>query len=86
VDQSHYAIAVYGIPSRMAGGDPQRLADQFKKEAALKHDGQKEIKPSEVQVLQREGGPVVVYLFRDQGRSQHRTGGSNSTPNPADWK
>jgi hypothetical protein len=63
VDEGHYAIAVYGIPSRMAGGDPQKLADQFKKEAALKRDGKKDIKPSEVQVLQREDGPVVVYLF-----------------------
>jgi hypothetical protein len=63
VDEGHYAIAVYGVPSRIAGGDPQRLADQFKKEAALKRDGKKDIKPSEVQVLQREEGPVVVYLF-----------------------
>jgi hypothetical protein len=63
VDEAHYAIAVYGIPGRMANGDPQKLADQYKKEAALKRDGKKDIKPSEVQVLQREDGPVVVYLF-----------------------
>jgi hypothetical protein len=63
VDESHYAIAVYGIPSRMANGDPQKLADQYKKEAFLKRDGKKDIKPSEVQVLEREEGPVVVYLF-----------------------
>ena len=63
VDESHYAIAVYGIPSRMANGDPQKLADQYKKEASLKRDGKKDIKPSEVQVLEREEGPVVVYLF-----------------------
>ena len=63
VDESHYAIAVYGVPSRIAGGDAQKLADQFKKEATLKRDGKKDIKPSEVQVLQREDGPVVVYLF-----------------------
>jgi hypothetical protein len=63
VDEGHYAIAVYGIPSRFAGGDPQKLADQFKKDAALKRDGKKDIKPSEVQVLQRDEGPVVVFLF-----------------------
>ena len=63
VDENHYAIAVYGIPSRMANGDPQKLADQYKKEASLKRDGKKDIKPSEVQVLEREEGPVVVYLF-----------------------
>jgi hypothetical protein len=63
VDESHYAIAVYGVPSRMANGDPQKLADQYKKEAALKRDGKKDIKPSEVQVLEREDGPVVVFLF-----------------------
>jgi hypothetical protein len=55
----------------MANGDPQKLADQFKKEANLKRDGKKDIKPSEVQVLEREEGPVVVYLFP---RSKEITG------------
>lgn len=63
LDPDHYAIAVYGVPSRMAGGDSQSLAKQFKKKATIKRDGKKDLKPSSVQVLQREDGPVIVYLF-----------------------
>jgi hypothetical protein len=63
VDSDHYAIAVYGVPSRFTTGDQQKLADQFKKDAALKRDGKKDLKPSSVEVLQRDDGPVVVYLF-----------------------
>jgi hypothetical protein len=63
IDRDHYAIAVYGVPSRMASGDSQSLAKQFKKKASIKRDGKKDLKPSSVQVLQREDGPVIVYLF-----------------------
>lgn len=63
LDADHYAIAVYGVPSRMAGGDSQDLANKLKKQAAIKRDGKKDVKPSSVQVLQREDGPVIVYLF-----------------------
>jgi hypothetical protein len=63
VDDSHYAIAVYGVPRRGASGDSKTLEGEFKKEAALKRDGKKDLKPSSVEVLQREDGPVIVYLF-----------------------
>jgi hypothetical protein len=63
VDQDHYAIAVYGVPSRMVNGDTKTVSDQLKKNAALKRDGKKDLKPSDVEVLQREDGAVVVYLF-----------------------
>src|SRR5207245_7106811 len=63
LDEDHYAIAVYGIPSRIAGGDPQSLASQLKKQAVIKRDGKKNLKPSSAEVLQREDGPVIVYLF-----------------------
>lgn len=63
LDADHYAIAVYGVPSRMASGDSKSLANQLKKQAAIKRDGKKNLKPSSVQVLQREDGPVIVYLF-----------------------
>jgi len=63
LDADHYAIAVYGVPSRMAGGNSQSLAKQLKKQAAIKRDGKKDLKPSSVEVLQRENGPVIVYLF-----------------------
>jgi hypothetical protein len=63
VDDSHYAIAVYGVPRRAASGDSKTLQGDLKKEAALKRDGKKDLKPSSVEVLQREDGPVIVYLF-----------------------
>jgi len=61
--EDHYAIAVYGVPSRMANGDPKKLADEYKKDAAIKRDGKKDLKPSSVEVLQRDDGPVIVYQF-----------------------
>jgi hypothetical protein len=63
IDPSCYAIAVYGVPARMASGSEKTLAAQFKRQAAIKREGQKDLKPSSVQVLQRDDGPVIVYLF-----------------------
>jgi len=63
LDEAHYAIAVYGVPSRMASGDPKELAVHFKDHAVIKRDGKKDLKPSGVEVLQRDDGPVIVYLF-----------------------
>jgi hypothetical protein len=63
VDADHYAIAVYGVPSRMAHTDSKDLTNELKKQAALKRDGKKDLKPSSVEVLQREDGPVILYLF-----------------------
>ncbi|HEV3329718.1 MAG TPA: hypothetical protein VG096_01975 [Bryobacteraceae bacterium] len=63
LDEGHYAIAVYGVPVRISNGDPKKLADQYNGNAAIKRDGKKDLKPSSVEVLQRDDGPVVVYLF-----------------------
>ncbi len=61
VDETHYAIAVYGIPTRFAKvlGD----GDHLKGQSALKRENQKDLKPSSVQVIQRDDGLVVVFLF-----------------------
>ena len=63
LDDKHYAIAVYGIPDRMLSGDTKKLQDQLKGKASIKRDGKKDFKPSSVEVLERPGGPVVVYMF-----------------------
>jgi hypothetical protein len=63
VDESHYAIAVHGIPDKVIEGDAQKLGDQLRNEAALKRDGKKDLKPSSVKVLDMAGGRVVLYLF-----------------------
>jgi len=62
-DEGHYAIAVYGVPVTMTNGDSKKLADECKKNAALKREDKKDIKPTSVQVLRREDGPVIVFLF-----------------------
>jgi hypothetical protein len=63
VEEGQYAIAVYGVPNRMANADSKSFADKLKGEAVLKRDGKKDIKPSKVEVLQREDGPLIVYFF-----------------------
>ncbi len=63
VDEANYAIAVVGLPTRLIGNDPQALAKQIKGQAKLKRDGKKDIKPSEVRVLPRDEGLVVMILF-----------------------
>lgn len=63
LDERHYAIAVYGVPERMVEGDAKTIAGQLKKQATIKRDGKKDWKPSSVEVLRREDGPVIVYLF-----------------------
>jgi hypothetical protein len=63
IDESSYAIAVYGLPSTMARGEEKILAAEFRKQAVIKREGQKDLKPSSVEVLQRDDGPVIVYLF-----------------------
>jgi hypothetical protein len=63
VDESHYAIAVYGIPDRKIQGDLQKLGDQLRNEAFLKRDGKKDLKPSSVRVFDMAAGRVVLYSF-----------------------
>jgi hypothetical protein len=62
VDEDRYAIAVYGIPSHFMK-DPQNAGDRLKGQAALKREGQKDLKPSHVDVIQRDDGLVIVFLF-----------------------
>ncbi|MGA2040039.1 MAG: hypothetical protein ABSH42_12250 [Bryobacteraceae bacterium] len=63
VDEDHYAIAVYGVPSGIVHGDPDNLGAELKNRAAIKREGKKDMKPSSVEVLLRDDGPVIIYLF-----------------------
>ena len=47
----------------MVSGSSQSLANQLRKEIVIKRSGKPDLKPSSVDVLQREGGPLIVYLF-----------------------
>ncbi|MDP8989328.1 MAG: hypothetical protein M3N41_04515 [Acidobacteriota bacterium] len=62
-DEDHYAIAVYGLPRAMLKDDSRGMAEDLKRQALLKREGKKDIKPSSVEILLREDGPVVLYLF-----------------------
>ena len=63
VDENHYAIAVVGVPRNLLQGDRHAMEGELKKQAALKRDGKKDFKPSSVQILERDDGPVIVYFF-----------------------
>lgn len=56
-----YILAVYGIPR--ARVDPKSLPDTLKKQAVLKRGNKKDVRPSSVEVIQRDDGTVVLYLF-----------------------
>lgn len=58
-----YRIAVFGIPGPLPKGDPQKLGAPFKQAAALTREGKKDVKPSRVEVFQRDDGLVVAFLF-----------------------
>ena len=63
VDEGSYAIAVYGVPDRIVNGRQSLSVNDLKKHAALKRQGKKDLKPSRVEILQREDGPVILYSF-----------------------
>lgn len=63
LDSEGYKIAVYGIPGGSFNGDPRRLGDPLKQQAVLKREGKKDVRPSRVEVFQRQDSVVVVYLF-----------------------
>jgi hypothetical protein len=57
-----YRIAVYGVPGAVKG-DPKHLAEPLKNLAALKREGEKDVRPVSFEVSHREDGAAVVYLF-----------------------
>jgi hypothetical protein len=63
VDENHYAIAVIGVPRNMIKADTRAMEADLKKQAVLKRDNKKDFKPSSVEILQRDDGPVIVFFF-----------------------
>ena len=43
--------------------DPKGEGDRLKGQASLKREGQKDLKPAHVDVIQRDDGVVAVFLF-----------------------
>jgi hypothetical protein len=61
-DGPMYAIAVYDVPG--LDGNPKALTKWLSKEAYLKRDGKKDLKPARVNLLAQDGGlTTIVYLF-----------------------
>ena len=58
-----YRIAIYGVPGGSFKGDPTQLGEPLRKEAVLRREGKKDVRPIRVEVFQRENGLVVAYLF-----------------------
>lgn len=58
-----YSIAVYGVPSSFAKGDPTSLGKPLKESAFLRREGKKDVKPLSVEVFELEDSVAVVYLF-----------------------
>lgn len=58
-----YCISVYGVPRAHVAGDPKTLGIPLKAQAVLKRDGKKDVRPINVEVIQRDEGTIVVYLF-----------------------
>jgi hypothetical protein len=58
-----YMLAVYGIPGGYFKDDPVKLGAPLQKTAFLKREGKKDVKPSSVEVFQRQDGLVAVYIF-----------------------
>jgi hypothetical protein len=47
----------------MIKSETRAMENDLKKQAVLKRDGKKDFKPSDVQILQRDDGPVIVFFF-----------------------
>jgi hypothetical protein len=63
VADDFYAIAVYGIPRGILADDSKERQEQLKRLAVLKRAGKNDLKPTRVDILLRDSGPLVVYLF-----------------------
>jgi hypothetical protein len=63
VAEGFYAIAVYGIPRGMVADDSKERQEDLKRLAVLKREGKKDLRPTRVDILLRDSGPVVVYVF-----------------------
>lgn len=63
IEDGYYALVVYGVPTRMVDVESKTLDTKLKGLATIRRDGQKDLKPARVLVLQRNSGPVFVYLF-----------------------
>jgi hypothetical protein len=63
LSDDRYVIAVYGVPSSFAKGDPASLGKPLREQAALRREGKKDVLPARAEVFELENNVVVAYLF-----------------------
>ena len=63
IDSASYAVVVAGVPNRMKRSGLDLSESTLKKNASIKRDGKKALKPTAVRILSRDGGMLVVYSF-----------------------
>ncbi len=71
LEEGYYALAVYGVPTGTVDVESKALPGQLRAQATVHRDGQKDLKPTHVLVLERDKGPVFVYLF-ERSRSKNK--------------
>jgi len=57
IDADHYAVAVIGVPNRIAN------SDSGKPKAELKREGKKTIKSTDARVIAGDNGTMVLFVF-----------------------
>jgi hypothetical protein len=63
VSEGSFAIAVYGLPSASIDGNIKLISQNLQRLAGIKRTGEKELKPSHVDIIQETDGVVLVYVF-----------------------
>jgi hypothetical protein len=63
MDDDHFAIAVYGLPDHVLGNDPTTFSARLKPEGSLKREGKKNITATEITMLPRDNGSIIVFYF-----------------------
>jgi hypothetical protein len=76
LSEEGYSIAVYGVPFADVK-DPKKAGDPLKSEAFLRREGKKDVKPTSVEVFERETDLVVVYTFPPSAEINRRDGRVN---------
>lgn len=63
LDTDGFILAVYGIPGKFFNGPPEALGTPLRKDAVLRREGRKDVRPIRVEVFQRDHDLIVAYIF-----------------------
>lgn len=63
LEDDGFVLAVYGVPGKFFNGSPEALGAPLKKDAILRREGKKDVRPVRVEVFQRDADLVVAYVF-----------------------